>query len=206
MEKYVFNVFRGGEQGKQKYNKNVISQMLINNFMKCILELLEHVSNKNIFEIGCGEGQILGVLFQNGYNVAGIDYSEEAIGITVGNFKNSFDVEIDAKVGNVYNVDSLKRNCTVICCEVLEHLDNPLKALENISEVAEEYFLLSVPHEPLWCILNCMRGKYIKHLGNTPGHINHWNKKQFIAMCEKYGEIVAVRTPLPWTMILMRKK
>lgn len=174
--------------------------------MKCILELLEHVSNKNIFEIGCGEGQILGVLFQNGYNVAGIDYSEEAIDITMGNFKNSFDVEIDAKVGNVYNIDNFKEHCTIICCEVLEHLDDPLKALENISEVAEEYFLLSVPHEPLWCILNCVRGKYIRHLGNTPGHINHWNKRQFITMCKKYGEVVAVRTPLPWTMVLMRKR
>lgn len=199
------NVFKGGNQGKQKYNGNKIYQSLINNFMKCILELLADVPNKNIFEVGCGEGQIMGVLYQNDYNVSGIDYSEEAVEITLNNFKNNLDVDIDAKAGSAYNIDDLKRNCTVLCCEVLEHLEDPQKALENISEVAEEYFLVSVPREPIWCILNLLRLKYIKSWGNTPGHINHWNKRQFIALCKNYGEVVAVRSPLPWTMVLLRK-
>ena len=198
-------VFKGNGEQKDKYNGNIIHQMLINNFMKCILELLKDVPNKNIFEIGCGEGQIMGVLFQNGYSVSGIDYSENAVNITLRNFKDYLDVDIEAKVESVYNIDSLKRNCTVVCCEVLEHLDDPQKALGIISEIAEEYFLVSVPREPLWRVLNLMRGKYIRHLGNTPGHINHWGGGAFVALCKEFGEVVTVRTPWPWTMVLVRK-
>lgn len=190
---------------KTKYNGNKMRQILIKNFMKCLLELLETVPNKNIYEIGCGEGQVMGVLFQSGYNISGIDYSKEAVNTTLENFRNDLGVDVDAKVESVYNIDNLKRNCTVICCEVLEHLEDPEKALAIISEIAEDFFLVSVPHEPLWCILHFMAGKNIRYLGNTPGHINHWGKGEFIALCKKYGEVVAVRTPLPWTMVLVKK-
>lgn len=205
MVQYNLNVFAGGNRAKEKYNKNKVHQILINNFMKNVLELLENVSNKNIFEIGCGEGQIMGVLHQNGYEVSGMDYSAEAVEITKNNFQ-SIGVCVEVYEGNVYNPECIKKNCTLLCCEVLEHLEKPEKALQIISEMANEYILLSVPCEPLWCILNFIRGKYWGNWGNTPGHINHWNKKKFVKMCSEYGEVIAVRSPLPWTMVLLRKK
>lgn len=48
------------------------------------------------------------------------------------------------------------------------------------------------------------RLKYLSCLGNTPGHIQHWSKKAFIKLCSQYGEIVSVKSPFPWTMILLR--
>ena len=39
---------------------------------------------------------------------------------------------------------------TVICCEVLEHLDEPDRALAEIARVAARHVVLSVPREPLW--------------------------------------------------------
>lgn len=62
----TLTVFKGNGEQKDNYSGNIIHQTLINNFMRCILELLKDIPNKNIFEIGCGEGQIMGVLFQNG--------------------------------------------------------------------------------------------------------------------------------------------
>ena len=52
------------------------------------------------------------------------------------------------------------------------------------------------------------RGKYISSLGNTPGHIQHWSKRSFLNMLNKYVDIVEVLTPLPWTIALChaRKK
>ncbi len=94
----------------------------------------------------------------------------------------------------------------LICCEVLEHVPDPEKGIKLISENTEDYFIVSVPHEPIWRLLNFIRGKYIRDFGNTPGHINHWTKKGFIEMVSKYADVVAYSTPLPWTMVLAKRK
>ena len=44
------------------------------------------------------------------------------------------------------------------------------------------YLLVCVPREPLWRGLNMARGAYLKDLGNTPGHLNHWSKRSFVAL------------------------
>ena len=41
-------------------------------------------------------------------------------------------------------------------------------------------------------------------LGNTPGHVNHWSKRGFVALLSRHGEVVEARSPFPWTMLLVR--
>jgi hypothetical protein len=48
------------------------------------------------------------------------------------------------------------------------------------------------------------RGAYLRELGNTPGHVNHWSKRGFVAFLSTVGEPVEVRSPFPWTMVLVR--
>ena len=96
----------------------------------------------------------------------------------------------------------------VVCSEVLEHLEDPEQALKNIKELCNEngFILLSVPKEPIWRICNMARGKYWKDLGNTPGHIQHWTKRDFCRMVVNNGmKIISVKTPFPWTMVLAKK-
>ena len=93
----------------------------------------------------------------------------------------------------------------IICGEVLEHLDYPEKAVKNLMHYGDR-FIFSVPHEPIWRMLNMARGKYIKDLGNTPGHIQHFSVKAFIAMIEKCGlKVKKVNRPLPWIMVYCEK-
>ncbi len=66
------------------------------------------------------------------------------------------------------------------------------------------YLLVSVPREPLWRALNVARGAYIRDLGNTPGHLNHWSRRSFEALLGRYGEVVQARSPFPWTMLLVQ--
>ena len=73
-----------------------------------------------------------------------------------------------------------------------------------MARVASGYLLVSVPHEPLWRGLNVARGAYVKDLGNTPGHINHWTKRGFVAMLARHGDVIEARSPFPWTMLLVR--
>jgi hypothetical protein len=50
------------------------------------------------------------------------------------------------------------------------------------------------------------RGKYWKDFGNTPGHIQHWTKRDFCRMVVNNGmKIISVKTPFPWTMVLAKK-
>ncbi len=73
-----------------------------------------------------------------------------------------------------------------------------------MARVASKYLLVSVPREPIWRAVNIARGAYIKDLGNTPGHLNHWSKRSFIAELSKVGTVVEARSPFPWTMLLVR--
>ena len=92
----------------------------------------------------------------------------------------------------------------VFLLEVLEHLDHPEAALKEIKRISKKYLILGVPREPLWCFLNMARFKYLKDFGNTPGHLNHWSKRSLIKLIEaKYGKVIAVENPIPWTIVLV---
>jgi hypothetical protein len=72
-----------------------------------------------------------------------------------------------------------------------------------MARVARRHLLVSVPHEPLWRALNVARGAYLRELGNTPGHVNHWTRRGFVAMLSRHGQVIEVRSPFPWTMVLV---
>ena len=88
--------------------------------------------------------------------------------------------------------------------EVLEHVPDPAHTVAEMARVAERWLLVSVPREPLWRGLNVARGAYVKDLGNTPGHVNHWSKRAFASLLGRHGEVVEARSPFPWTMLLVR--
>jgi ubiquinone/menaquinone biosynthesis C-methylase UbiE len=88
--------------------------------------------------------------------------------------------------------------------EVLEHVPEPERTLAEMARVAGRHLLVSVPREPLWRGLNLARGAYLRDLGNTPGHINHWSKRSFLQLLARHGTVEEVRSPFPWTMLLVR--
>ena len=68
--------------------------------------------------------------------------------------------------------------------EVLEHLEDTEAAVNVLAQIATPYLVVSVPREPLWRILNLARGAYLKDLGNTPGHVQHWSTASFLRLLE----------------------
>jgi len=87
--------------------------------------------------------------------------------------------------------------------EVLEHVPDPEHTISEMARIARGHLLVSVPREPLWRALNMARGAYVKDLGNTPGHLNHWSKRSFAALLSRYGTVQEARSPFPWTMVLV---
>jgi 2-polyprenyl-3-methyl-5-hydroxy-6-metoxy-1,4-benzoquinol methylase len=92
----------------------------------------------------------------------------------------------------------------VAAIELLEHVEDPARALAELARVARSHLLVSVPREPLWRALNVARGAYVRDLGNTPGHRHHWSRRSFTELLERHGDVVRARSPLPWTMALVR--
>ena len=88
--------------------------------------------------------------------------------------------------------------------EVLEHVPDPDATLAEMTRVARSHLLVSVPREPLWRIVNMARGAYWKSLGNTPGHVNHWSRVGFVSLLTRHGTVEEIRSPFPWTMLLVR--
>jgi len=81
------------------------------------------------------------------------------------------------RVGSIYEIPKEQKYDLVVTSEVLEHMEDPERALGQLLGVCGGYLLVTVPNEPIWRILNMARGKYWRRLGNTPGHVQHWNKR-----------------------------
>lgn len=192
------------EEGQGK-----IGSKLLEGYFKAVSELFSvtDLSKAKAIEIGCGEGFStlrLQKFLPKGVALSASEYVAELVPKAK---KNNPGVTVIQE--SVY--ETTHKNNTfdlVFLLEVLEHLDYPEKALEELARVTKPggYLILGVPHEPLWCALNMARGKYLRHLGNTPGHLNHWTTTGLIRFVRKnFGEVVEVKTPLPWTIVLAKK-
>lgn len=191
----------------EKYQSgNWIANKLVNNFMTTILETVQQAGAKDVHEVGCGEGHILGMLARNQFQVRGCDVSDTSLAVARSE-SEKHDLNIPLRNKSIYDLDpELDRADTVLCCEVLEHLMDPEAAIKKLVSITGKDLILSVPREPIWHLLNMARGKYWHALGNTPGHYQHWTRQMFINFVSQHAEIVAVKSPLPWTLIHCRPK
>jgi 2-polyprenyl-3-methyl-5-hydroxy-6-metoxy-1,4-benzoquinol methylase len=189
-----------------KYNtRNPVARAMMQGFLRSFLELAAMAKPVGTaLEVGCGEGELSMRLARIGWDVQGCDIADEAVTearrrAAVAGLAIPFRTLDVLSTGDVYQPCDL-----VVCCEVMEHLEDPSAALDVLAKLSKSFLILSVPREPVWRVLNMARGRYWKDLGNTPGHIQHWSRQSFLSHLERRLEIVAVRSPLPWTLALCR--
>jgi len=185
--------------------RNLLVRSIMAGFSRNLEAMVSQASPDTIHDVGCGEGYWVLKWIHEGCAARGTDFSSQVIQIAQS---NAVEREISPSVFETRNIFDLApiqdRADLVVCCEVLEHLEHPADALRILATIVDRYLILSVPREPVWRILNLLRGKYVTEMGNTPGHIQHWSKKGFMDLVAGYFQIVDVRTPLPWTMLLCR--
>ena len=195
-------------EGGNVYDKyattNPIERRLVGGFLAQLGELAARTGAREAHEVGCGEGELSIMLARRGLSVRGSDISEQVVDEARARAAAA-GLEIAFKAAPVTSLEpGADAAELVVCCEVLEHVDDPVAGLETLAGLARPWLLLSVPREPLWRALNLARLKYVGELGNTPGHLNHWSRRGFLDFLAERVELVEVRSPLPWTMALCR--
>ncbi|MBI5090895.1 MAG: class I SAM-dependent methyltransferase [Candidatus Hydrogenedentes bacterium] len=197
---------RGGNLYDKYASKNPIARALFQGFMASLRDLLPASldSTSRIVEVGCGEGHLLNLIHQHyGGRVSCMGYDLDPAVISQA---KSLYPHLHFEVKNVEEITFPENPPELlICCEVLEHVSSPTQALERLAAIPCKHYILSVPREPIWCVLNLLRFKYVSALGNTPGHINHWTQAQFRRLVQEYFSIERLRAPFPWTMVLVRR-
>jgi 2-polyprenyl-3-methyl-5-hydroxy-6-metoxy-1,4-benzoquinol methylase len=188
-------------------SRNPIVKWMMNGFESALSEFVTKALPESIHEIGCGEGYWVLRWNEQGLPAKGCDFSKDVIEIARENAISQGLLPSLFQSRSIYDLDAAQDSADlVVCCEVLEHLENPEAGLLALQRVAKRHLIVSVPQEPLWCALNLARGKYIRRWGNTPGHIQHWSKRGFFELVSKYFEVVETRSPLPWTMLFCRPR
>lgn len=195
------------EEGQGK-----IGAKLLDGYFRVVNELLK-ASGKldskkplKVIELGCGEGystQRLHKMFPKKTSFHASEYVPELVPKA-----QALNPAIEVIEESIYELTHKDNTFDVVFLpEVLEHLDYPAEALLEIKRVLKDdgVLILGVPREPLWRGLNMARGKYLKDLGNTTGHLNHWSAHGLVKYLEKnFGPVIERRNPLPWTIVLAK--
>ena len=185
-------------------SENPVVKRLMAGFHGSLEELFGIASPRSILDVGCGEGVLTSEWAERigGGRIVGIDLDDP---------KLRAEWEKRSRPNLEYRVEEATRLSfgdnefdMATAIEVLEHVPQPEQTLAEMARVAERYLLVSVPREPIWRMVNMARGAYWKTLGNTPGHVNHWSKVGFKSLLTQYGTVQEMRSPFPWTMLLVR--
>jgi len=97
-------------------------------------EILLNEMKGKILDIGCGEGELLIKATLLGYDIVGMDRSENELDVAKETAKLS-NIDISTVLGSIENIPFKKETFDIIVMgEILEHLENPLKSLQYVLE------------------------------------------------------------------------
>jgi 2-polyprenyl-3-methyl-5-hydroxy-6-metoxy-1,4-benzoquinol methylase len=177
-------------------------------FERTLDELFSQASPRSVLDVGCGEGVLTE---QWAARLVAGEAAGRVVGIDLEDPKLRDEWAARSRPNLEFHPMTVERLDfpddafeLVAATEVLEHVENPDRALAEMARVASRWLLVSVPREPVWRMLNMARGAYLRQLGNTPGHLNHWTQRSFHSLLGRYGEVAQTRSPFPWTMLLVR--
>jgi SAM-dependent methyltransferase len=180
---------------------NAIEQRMMRGFLRTLDGMLDGISPRRVLEVGVGEGEVMAHLRDRfpGVPMIGLDLPDHelASGWRTADMSCLFgDGTALPFPDNAFDL--------VLAIEVLEHVPGPDAALRELSRVCSGRLIASVPLEPIWRAGNLLRRRYVRQLGNTPGHVNHWSRRGFSHFVGGRFDLELVKSPLPWTMVRAR--
>lgn len=191
-----------GNSFDKEATDNPAEQKLVSGFAAGLRSLLPATAGR-VLEVGCGEGNQLRRLREAlpDATVIGLDVPDATL---AGHWS---ELDSSTTAGSAYALPFPDDMFDVVCAlEVLEHLEDPDVALAELARVARGTVIVSVPWEPVWRVGNLVRGRYVRALGNTPGHVQHFTRRGFVRCVGRHLDVEAIRRPLPWTFVRGRPR
>jgi 2-polyprenyl-3-methyl-5-hydroxy-6-metoxy-1,4-benzoquinol methylase len=182
---------------------NPVVRRLMRGFEDTLAELFQMADPQSLLDVGCGEGVLTHQWAQQlgDRRVVGIDLEDPKL---AAEWEQRAAPNLEYRMMRAEDLPFAEGEFDLVTAiEVLEHVPDPEHTVAEMARCAGRHMLVSVPREPLWRGLNMARGAYLRDLGNTPGHLNHWSKRSFVAMLAQHGRVVEARSPFPWTMVLV---
>jgi len=129
----------GGRWWQEDFSLNLI-KTLYNpcrvDYIRKIIEKFNLFSEKiNVLEVGCGGGILSEEIAKMGFNITGIDPSDQSLRSAINHAKDS-DLKIIYENGAGENLPFQNNSFDVVlCCDVLEHVHDLPKVISEISRV-----------------------------------------------------------------------
>ena len=185
-------------------SSNPAVRRLMAGFEGTLAELFARAAPESLLDVGCGEGVLTYAWAQRlgERPVVGLDLPDPKL---EAHWRTRERPNLRFVPGRGEELPFADGEFDLVAAiETLEHVPDPERTLAEMARVARRHLLVSVPREPLWRALNLLRGAYVRELGNTPGHLNHWSRRGFVELLAREGEVIEARSPFPWTMVLVR--
>jgi 2-polyprenyl-6-hydroxyphenyl methylase/3-demethylubiquinone-9 3-methyltransferase len=143
---------------------------------------------KRVFDLGCGNGAIARSLTTEGWEVAGVDPSQEGVAYARAS-------GLDLRVGSAYDdlAGEFGRWPFVLCLEVVEHVYYPHRLARTLLELCEPRALaiVSTPYHGYWknLALSLVPGAWDRHHHplSDHGHIKFWSERTLRALLLQAG-------------------
>ena len=185
----------------QKFqSSNPVVRFLLNKFYSDIEKIVAGMEYQSLLDAGCGEGITLQKLASRlPPKVTAFDIDPVCVEYAKQKFPSvnfcTADITETPFGDNSFDVS--------IALEVLEHLPEPQKGLKELLRLTQKHIILSVPHEPYFILGSLLRGKYLKHFGRHPEHIQTWSLsgfEKFLAGCNVKYRILK---SFPWLIAVI---
>lgn len=195
-----------GTSNHQKYTegaRNPIVRRLMDGLFAKVRAEMAAIGPADLLDAGCGEGHALRYLADVlPERVVGFDLNPAAV--------EHCRALHPTGVFTVEDIYALPYDDgafdTALCMEVLEHLDDPARALAELCRVCRGHLVLSVPYEPWFQLGNLARGNHLAGWGNHPEHVQHWGPGTFRAFLEREPRLTDVRVVAAWPWLVARAR
>ena len=180
----------------RKYKtKNPLKKYVIANFLDEIITKLRECCAKSVLDVGSGEGIASEMIRKN------VTENIDMLDVSIDNLKiaKNYNIKSNIICGSIYNLPFHDNAYdTIMCLEVLEHLEEPEKALKEIKRVSRSYAIISVPYTLIFRIGNLFSLKNLSNFGEAPDHKISFNKGTFERMLQMEFEHVEVTKKHFW--------
>ncbi len=151
LEAFYKNLYFG-EGSKNQYDRDYTEKEIRHKYIECEEAIaVSGLSGGSLLDVGCGEGYFLKYFSDQGWLVRGLDFTPDGV-------ERHFPELLQTlETGNLFDLvtreaESGKRYDLVACNNVLEHVIDPMKLLDELKKVVAPggTLRLAVPNDGSW--------------------------------------------------------